>query len=105
WAIWGWGAESRRSEGLPRLLYVKRPAPDMEPGLGRMLGQMRSEGRVAYKAFADAAQLHDLLLDDLATLLAERFGGAREAEGSASVPASATRLVGRDHDVRELARL
>ena len=98
--------EFRRSGGLPRLLYVKRPAPDMEPGLRRMLGQMRSEGRVAYKAFADAAQLHDLLVDDLATLLAERFGGTREREGSgSSVPASATRLVGRDHDVRELARL
>jgi predicted ATPase len=98
--------EFRRSEGLPRLLYVKRPAPDMEPGLRRMLGQMRSEGRVAYKAFADAAQLHDLLLDDLATLLAERFGGTREREGpGSSIPVSATRLVGREHDVRELTRL
>jgi len=98
--------EFRRSQGLPRLLYVKRPSPDLEPGLRRMLGQMRSEGRVAYKAFADAAQLHDLLLDDLATLLAERFGGTGEREGSGySVPAPATRLVGRDHDVHALTRL
>jgi predicted ATPase len=116
WQRYGWvgpdmtisGLEDEflRSEGLPRLLYVKRPAPDLEPGLRRMLGQMRSEGRVAYKAFADAAQLHDLLLDDLATLLAERFGGSSEHAGPGySVPVSATRLVGRDHDVRELARL
>jgi predicted ATPase len=116
WQRYGWAGpdmtisgledEFLRSEGLPRLLYVKRPSPDLEPGLRRMLGQMRSEGRVAYKAFTDAAQLHDLLLDDLATLLAERFGGSREHEGPGySVPGPATRLIGRDHDVRELTRL
>jgi predicted ATPase len=116
WQGYGWvgpdmtisGLEDEflRSEGLPRLLYVKQPAPDMEPGLRRMLGQLRAEGRMSYKAFADAAQLHDLLLDDLAALLAEHFSGDAERDGSGyAIPASATGLVGRDHDVRELARL
>jgi hypothetical protein len=95
WERYGWvgpdmtisGMEDEylRSEGLPRLVYVKRPAPGMEPGLRRMLGQMRAEGRSSDKPFADAAQLHDLLLDDLATLLAERFGGGeREGPGYSS---------------------
>ena len=97
--------EYLRSEGLPRLVYVKRPAPGMEPGLRRMLGEMRSEGRSSYKPFADAAQLHDLLLDDLATLLAERFGGGQREGSGYSAPVPATKLVGRDHNVRELSRL
>jgi predicted ATPase len=97
--------EYQRSAGLPRLVYVKRPAPGMEPGLRRMLGQLRAEGRSSYKPFADAAQLHDLLLDDLATLLAERFA-SDELEGAGSAaPVPATKLIGRDHDVRELSRL
>ena len=116
WQSYGWvgpgmtisGIEDEflRSGGLPRLLYVKQPAPDMEPDLRRMLDQLQAEGRMSYKAFADAAELHDLLLDDLAALLAEHFSGDGERDGSGfAIPASATGLVGRDHDVRELARL
>ena len=115
WQGYGWvgpdmtisGLEDEflRSAGLPRLLYVKRPAPGMESGLRRMLGQMRAEGRSSYKPFTDAAQLHDLLLDDLATLLAERFSGDEREDSGYSAPVPATKLVGRDHDVRELSRL
>jgi predicted ATPase len=116
WQGYGWvgpdmtisGLEDEflRSEGLPRLLYLKQPAPDMEPGLRRMLAQLQAEGRMSYKTFADASELHDLLLDDLAALLTEHFtvDGQRDASGYA-IPASATGLVGRDHDVRELSRL
>ena len=80
-AISGLEDEFRLSAGLPRLLYLKRPAPDMEPGLRHMLGEIRAEGDLAYKPFADPAELRELLLGDLATLLAERFGqtGARRS--------------------------
>lgn len=91
WQRYGWVGPGMTVSGLeeefqlsaqiPRLLYVKRPAPDMEPGLRRMLGMIKSEGGVAYKAFADAGQLRGLLLDDLATLLAERFGDTRPVTG------------------------
>ena len=116
WQGYGWvgpdmtisGLEDEflRSEGLPRLLYLKQPAPDMEPGLRRMLTQLQAEGRMSYKTFADASELHDLLLDDLAALLTEHFtvDGQPDASGYV-IPASATGLVGRDHDVRELSRL
>ena len=36
--------EFRLAAGMPRLLYVKRPAPDMEPGLRRMLDEMQGRG-------------------------------------------------------------
>jgi predicted ATPase len=103
--------EFRRSGRLPRLLYFKRPAPDMEPGLRAMLDAIRSDGGVAYKAFADAAELRELLLNDLATLLSERFGDGgqpgQDAEGAerAAVPAPVTALVGRGRDLDEVTGL
>ena len=124
WQSYGWVGpgmtfsgledEFRESSRLPRLLYLKRPAADMEPGLRRMLDRIRSEGDVAYKAFADADELRELLLDDLATLLAERFGGPRRGEPEPLTPspptalaalAPPTALVGRDRDVGEVVRL
>ena len=54
WQRYGWvgpdmtvsGIEDEflRSEGLPRLLYVKQPAPDMEPDLRRMLDEHAGRG-------------------------------------------------------------
>ena len=101
-AVSGLEDEFRLSAGLPRLLYVKRPAPGMEPGLRRMLDEIRTEGGVAYKAFADAGELGGLLLDDLATLLAERFGDAGRAGPGYVIPSPVTALVGRDRDVGEV---
>jgi hypothetical protein len=79
--------EFRDPTRLPRLLYLKRPAADMEPGLRRMLDGIRSEGDVACKAFADADELRELLLNDLATLLAERFAGPLGADRDLAAPA------------------
>jgi predicted ATPase len=111
WQRYGWTApgmtisgledELRLSAGMPRLLYVKMPAPDREQGLRRMLDEIRDEGALAYKKFADAAELRELIASDLATLLAEAFG--RQGGGSPLVtPAPATPLIGRDSDVDEV---
>jgi predicted ATPase len=104
-AVSGLEDEFRQSARLPRLLYVKRPAPDMEPGLRRMLDEIKTDGGVAYKAFADARELGELLLDDLATLLAERFGDAGRGHPGYVIPAPVTALVGRDRDVGEVVSL
>jgi len=97
--------EFRLSARLPRLLYVKRPAPGMEPGLRRMLDEIKAEGSLAYKAFADAGELRELLLNDLATLLAERFESTGRRGGRYVVPSPVTALVGRDRDVGEVVSL
>ena len=75
WQRYGWVAPDMEisgledelvlSEGMPRLVYVKRPAPNMEPRLDEMLGRLVDKG-TSYKPFVDAAQLGELLLDDLA---------------------------------------
>jgi class 3 adenylate cyclase len=68
--------EFRLAAGKPMLLYLKRPAPDREPGLTAMIEGIRSAGTVSYRNFATARELERLLVDDLAVLLSESFAGA-----------------------------
>jgi predicted ATPase len=103
--ISGLEEEYRLAARMPRLLYVKRPAPEIEPGLSRMLREIESEGGPTYKTFAGAGELRELLLNDLATLLTERFGDTGQDASGPEIPAPVTRLVGRDQDVSEVASL
>jgi tetratricopeptide (TPR) repeat protein len=97
--------EFRLSAGLPRLLYLKRPAPDTDPGLRRMLDEIKSDGHVSYKVFSTPEQLSELLLSDLAAVLAERFAVGRGEVHLSPVPSPVSPLVGRDHDVGAVTRL
>jgi predicted ATPase len=97
------------TEGLPRLLYVKRPAPDREPRLAGLLARIREEA--SYKRFSTPAELGRLVRDDLAALLSERFAArsaasaAPSSRGSRRLPVGTTSLVGREHDIDEVAGL
>jgi len=97
--------ELRLAAGMPRLLYVKVPAPGMEPGLSRMLEAIRAEGATAYKRFTDAGELTELIASDLAMMLAERFGGPDRAARWQAIPSLVSALVGRDADVAEVTRM
>src|SRR6266480_2975857 len=95
--------EYQLSAGLPRLIYVKSPAPDREPRLTEMLARIRDEDGVSYEHFSDPAELQRLVEDDLAVLLSERFEMSRSGDGAAgdaplagALPAPATLLVGRE---------
>ena len=94
--------ELRLAAGLPRLLYVKVPAPDREPGLSQMLEGIRAGGATAHKRFGSARELGGLIASDLAMMLAERFGGAGRAARWPALPAPVTALVGRDAEVAEV---
>jgi predicted ATPase len=102
------------SAGLPRLLYVKAPAPDRQPRLAGLLSRIRQEA--SYRHFGTPAELARLVRDDLAVLLSERFAAASPAAaGTASaaagsrgprpLPVSGTSLVGRERDIGEVASL
>jgi predicted ATPase len=99
---------------LPRLLYVKTPAPDREPRLTELLARVRQEA--SYRRFSTSAELTRLVRDDLAVLLSERFAAARPAaagavpssagsRGPRPLPVSVTSLVGREQDIEEVAVL
>jgi predicted ATPase len=129
WQRYGWigpgmeisGVEDEfeLSRGLPRLLYVKAPAPDREPRLADMLGHIKEEASDSYRTFRTPGELGRLVRDDLALLLSERFAAARPAVADrASVPppsatsrdprplpVGTTSLVGRDQSIDEVAGL
>jgi predicted ATPase len=120
WERYGWIAPDMEISGLedelvlsadvPRLVYVKRPAPDMEPRLAQMLERLQQEDTASYKPFRDADELRDLIVDDLALLLTERFDGDR-AEPPAppparhNLPAQTSTFLGRDAELRDLRHL
>src|SRR6516164_4242107 len=100
WQSYGWVAPGEQvsgleddyqlSAGLPRLIYVKSPAPDREPRLTELLARMREKGCISYQHFSDPAGLQQLVEDDLAVLLSERF----ELTGPGRAAASGAPLAG-----------
>jgi predicted ATPase/class 3 adenylate cyclase len=90
WQKYGWVAPGETISGLedeyrlsgtkPKLIYLKAPAPEREPRLKDLLEQIKSTA--SYKYFATAAELRELIANDLILLLTERF----EAPARRSLP-------------------
>jgi predicted ATPase len=107
--------EFRLSDGMPRLLYLKSPAPEQEPRLAAMIAELQSQGADSYRSFRSARELGRLLRDDLALLLSERFATPVPAAAPStateirpahrSLPTPSTSLLGRDDDIAELSSL
>ena len=110
--------EFRLSSSIPRLLYVKTPAPEREPRLAAMIAELQAEGTDSYRPFRTPRELGRLVRDDLALLLSEAFTrpGARgdgaasarcEGDGRAprSLPVTSTSLIGREREVAEVSEL
>lgn len=80
---YGWVAPGERmsgledeyhlSAGMPRLIYLKTPTPEREPRLEALLELIRQQDDVSYRSFSSTAELAELVEDDLALLLSERF--------------------------------
>ena len=91
WESYGWVApdmdisgledEFLLSDGMPRLIYVKDPAPNREERLRELLDRISFAG-VSYRMFSDARELEVLLRDDLAVLLTERFESTKPSPRS-----------------------
>ncbi|HYT09490.1 MAG TPA: DUF4062 domain-containing protein [Mycobacteriales bacterium] len=111
WRRYGWTAPGESVSGLedeyllsgdrPKLIYVKAAA-DREPRLAELLARVRADDRAAYKPFDRTAELAELLADDLAVLLTERFTGAAAPPAGppglrpGRLPTPPTLMVGRD---------
>jgi predicted ATPase len=102
------------SSGLPRLLYVKAPAPDRDPRLADLLDRIKGEASASYRYFRTPAELGRLVRDDLAVLLSERFAAGERGAAAAStasgrgprpLPVSTTPLLGRERAIDEVAGL
>jgi predicted ATPase len=97
---------------LPRLLYVKGPAPDREPRLADLVARIREESSASYRHFRTPGELGRLVRDDLAVLLSERFAAAAGpaaapagGRGPRPLPVSTTSLLGRERALDDVAGL
>ena len=79
---------------LPRLLYVKGPAPDRDPRLADLLDRIKGEASASYRHFRTSGEVGRLVRDDLAVLLSERFGAGGGQAGAAASPAAGGRRRG-----------
>src|SRR5512141_2491801 len=92
WQKYGWVAPGETISGLedeyrlsgnkPKLIYLKSPAPELEPRLNELLDRIRKDDTVSYKPFTSTAELRELIENDLMALMTERF----EARADRSAP-------------------
>jgi len=118
WQNYGWIAPEMHISGLedeyilsnkiPRLIYIKNPAPDREPALTGLLDRIRNDNSSSYTNFSTPAQLKELVQNDLALLLTEHFEViSRNEQPSAeigkhsltNVPIPRNPLIGREKEL------
>lgn len=119
WQSYGWVGpdmdisgledEYHRSANLPRLIYIKSPAPEREPGLVDLLKRIQTDNTTSYKHFSSAAALGEQVENDLALLLTESYETAsRSAPVEVSprpltnIPIPRNPLLGRESELRQV---
>jgi predicted ATPase/Tfp pilus assembly protein PilF len=124
WQSYGWVApdmdvsgledEYRLAEKLPRLIYIKNPAPKREPDLNKMLKRIKDENSTCYKYFSTDEELEALIKDDLVLILSESFerslmGQAitrsQAAGRQSNLPNELNSFIGRAEQIASLTRL
>jgi predicted ATPase len=100
------------ARGLPRLIYVRREEGERDERLEALLGRVQADDAASYKVFRGPDDLAELLGEDLAVLLSERFAhpafdplDARPAAAPAPLPMPPTSFVGRSDLLDDLAGL
>jgi predicted ATPase len=98
WQRYGWVAPGETVSGLedeyqlsgpmPKLIYIKR-GDGREARLAELVKRIQSDDRVSYRSFGDADELRELVKDDLAVMLTERFATAAGRAEAAVAPAQA----------------
>jgi predicted ATPase len=118
-ASYGWVAPDETISGLedeyrlapremPRLMYVKSGV-QREARLDELIGRIQTDDTASYKPYESPDELEELVLSDLATLLAERFDAAPTATpaepATSPIPVPFTPLIGREGDLARLREL
>ena len=124
WRRYGWIAPTETVSGLedeyllaqqmPKLVYIKR-AETREERLKDLIRRIQDEDKLSYRPFSDAAELTELIENDLALMLTERFSaanaGAAEPQPESDAPPRSLppfergELIGRAPEVELVAGL
>ncbi len=121
WESYGWVApdeqisgledEYRLSGDMPHLIYIKHPAPDRDARLKDLLNRIRGDDHSSYRGFSTPEELGQLIVSDVATLLADRFDASRSPaaapmmDSALAIPAPYTALVGRSDEQERLIEM
>jgi predicted ATPase len=118
WQSYGWIAPGMQISGLedeynlsnnvPRLIYIKDPAPDREAALSALLDRIKNDSTSCYTTFTNSTELKELVHSDLALLLTEQYENVNRNEKAAAeswklpltnVPIPRNQLIDRDHEI------
>jgi predicted ATPase len=124
WQSYGWVAPDMNISGLedeynlsaklPRLIYIKTPAPAREPALVSLLDRIRNDNTSSYTYFSSPTELKELVQNDLALMLTERFEARQPNEISplqikvhppTNLPVPRNPLVGREKELTTVCEL
>jgi predicted ATPase len=118
WQRYGWVAPGMDISGLedeyqlagdkPKLIYMKTPSSEREPALQGLLNRIRSEEVASYQKFSTPAELRELIANDLALLLTERFTKTPEtpvAARLAPLPVPRSKLIDREQELAQALAL
>lgn len=100
--------EFHLSVNHPRLIYIKKPAPNREERLKVFLEVILNSG-ISCKFFSDGDELCELEENDLALLITDRFEHGKPAEnikpGQAWIPVPPNPLIGRESEIKAVKDL
>lgn len=122
WDSYGWVApdenisgledEYNRSGTMPKLIYIKKSNGTRDQRLTDLLHRIQQDDKVSYKTFTNAGELSNLIVNDLAVLLTERFNltiqnkiSTSEFKSFHSIPAVPNVLIGREKNVEEVTAM
>jgi predicted ATPase len=122
WQRYGWIAPGETVSGLedeyrlagprPRLVYLKTPASDPDRRLVDLVNSIHADGTASYRRFKTADELRELIQDDLAVLLTERFeqvarppSGRLPGGAHTNLPLPRNPLIGREAELATACNL
>ncbi len=122
WEKYGWVAPEESVSGLedeynlsgnmPKLIYIKKEQGKRETRLSALLERIQLDDKVSYKTFSSSEELSQLIVNDLALLLTERFNLTLQDKVTESVypsftpiPSVPNSLIGRENAIQEIQDL
>jgi predicted ATPase len=122
WDSYGWVAPDEKISGLedeynlsgdlPKLIYIKESEEKREDRLAELLKRIEQDDKVSYKKFTSSNELANLIINDLALLLTERFNltlhqkiTETESKTFHSIPSFPNRLIGREEAIEEITTI